>query len=375
MRVLALALLFAATSAMADTPPPPAPAPGAPADTPPASIWKPTQDGGLEHLQSGLSCPGRFLRYHRSNALHYDDFGLDVSCNYAGEGADLTVYVTRRQTGDIAAAMTEAKRELTVGRAERHPQLLGDSQPVVGGVRFLKALYFLDQGLHSSIWIADLNGWTLEYRASYLINKEADAEADLGPLTALVQASAGARLAACAKALPPERAGVAVTDKQDLQQAALMASLMGSAAVLSALEHKTPALPAPASSPVFWCAEQPLKRDGHPLLFWRGIDAAGLDSGEDKVSLMTVGPPPSMELTPDRLGDLVRLAKDKNAASRWTASIGNEGKVSFYGFFAGRPSADAAADLYGAVVSGTAKALGGYSIDGKNINLTMPTDK
>jgi hypothetical protein len=373
MRVLTLALLFAATSAMADTPPPPVPAPGAPPQAPPASIWKPVQDGGLEHLQSGLSCPGKTGRFTRTEAHAFDDFGLDVGCNYVSPETEITVYLTRRTTGDLPAAMTEAKRELLQYGESKHPKALGDSQPTLGGLVWSKALYGEDGDRHSSIWITDLSGWTLEYRATYPIADEARTEADIAAINGLVRASAGERLSLCLKSPSPVRSGVRVVDKQELEKQAMMSSILGGAAMAAVQDQKAQAVKAP--QPIVSCVEQSVRRNGHPLLFWRGVDPSGADAQADKISLVTSGPPPTIDISADHLANLISAVNDAGGATRWTASNEHGGKVTIFGYFNGRPSADAAADLFDDVVTGRTKAIGGYSVDGKKINIIMPTDK
>jgi len=358
---------------MADTPPPPVQAPGPAPEAPSASIWKPTQDGGLEHLQSGLSCPRIIGRFKRTEAHTFDDFGLDVGCNYSSPGTEITVYLTRRTTGDLSAAMAEAKRELLQYGEAKHAKALGDSQSAMGGLAWSKALYGEDGDVHSSIWIADLGGWTLEYRATYPVGDEAWTEADIVAITGMVQASAGEHLSLCLKSPTPVRSGVRVVDKGVLEKQAMMTSILGGAAMAAAQDPKAQVVKAP--QPIVSCVEQSLRRNGHPLLFWRGVDPSGADAQSDKISLVTHGPAPTIDITADHLANLISAVNDGVGPTRWTASNEHDGKVTIFAYFNGRPSADAAADLFDDVVTGRTKAIGGYSVDGKKINIIMPDGK
>src|SRR5580704_19085749 len=126
----ALVVAVFATAAAADTPPPAASdATAAPARPTPRSIWRLDEAGAAEHLQTGLSCPARVGEFDRTQLVNYDALGFDVDCNYArADGADITVYLTRRSGTTAADAVTEAKRELLIVRAARHPALISETR-------------------------------------------------------------------------------------------------------------------------------------------------------------------------------------------------------------------------------------------------------
>jgi hypothetical protein len=286
MRVLILAMLFSAASAAADTlPSQTAGSAENPPRSQPLSIWRPVGDGGQEHLQSGLLCPLAFAGYSRTQIDLYDHAGLDVSCNFAIGHRDITVYLTRRSDSTIEDAMAEAKRELFQVRAALEPKPISETRPSVGGIAWDTALYSLNGGFRTAIWMADLDGWTLEYRASYPDGDEDQVLADIATLTAIVQKSAGARLDLCHRSPVPTRTGQVVTEPKALSQAAMMTALLGGGELAAAAAGK----PAAKVADVTWCVEQAIPHGSSPLLYWRGVDQNGVDALTDRLTPMTHG--------------------------------------------------------------------------------------
>jgi hypothetical protein len=365
MRLLVLAMLFSAASALADTPPQSAAPPAGPSQ--PLSVWRPLDGGDLEHLQSGLTCPSTFAGYRRTQIDLYDHAGLDVSCNYAADQRDLTVYLTRRAGSSVADALTEAKRELFQVRAAMAPTPISETRSKAGGLDWVIALYSLNNGLHTGIWMADLDGWTVEYRASYQASAEDQVLADIGALTAMVQRSAGARLDLCARSPSPTRGGAVVTDQKALSQAALMTGLLGGGAMAAAADGK----PIQAPAPVTWCVEQPIPNGGGTLLYWRGVKDDGGDARTDRLTPMTVGPPPALVVAPDELANLVALAQAH--AGRWVATIDGGDQIRVFGYFTDRPSPELLTGLFNDIASGKAKPLVGYGARGKSVTISMPS--
>jgi hypothetical protein len=334
----ALAMLVVANSAAA----PPGPAPNA--QQPPLSVWRVGDDGGVQHLQSGLSCPQQVAGYRRTGLLVYDAYGLDIDCNYNDGREDITVYLTRRSSGDIGAAMASAKNQLELFGGARHARLLSESRSTVGGLPWSVALYGEDNGVRSAIWMADLDGWTLEYRVTYPAANAAKIISDIESITALVARSAGRQLDLCAKAPPVRRNGAAVTDAQALDRSAKMSSIAGASG-----SDKTKD-PAPALT---WCLEAPLQMAKGHALFWRAVTPSGADARLDQVSVMSMEAPPTMRIAPDA----------SDGAGQWVASMDRWGLTLLYGYFKGRPSPQAAQDLYARVLTGEAKIIGGYSVE------------
>ncbi len=366
-RLLTLGLLMLATPAMADIP-------VAPVKTEPAaaplSVWRPVAAGAFENPQSGLVCPAKVGEYGRTDLQLYDKFGFDVSCNYLFGRTDITVYLTRRDAAEgVDAAMAEAKRELLDVRASLHPQALSDSRSVDAGLAWMTALYALDGGRHSAIWIADLNGWTLEYRATYPAAQDPETTTDLKRFTATVESSAGARLALCAKSTPPTRDGERMTARKDLEADAMMTSLLGAAALAAVQEGKGAEEP-----PTTWCAEAGVATTNPHMVFWRGVGPDGANADADEISLVSDGPPPTLDIASDQLASLVDdAAHGKDKPPRWTATMRQNDQTLIYAYFAGRPAIADVADLFAQILLGKAKAVGGYSAKGKNITILTPS--
>lgn len=126
-----------------------------------------------------------------------------------------------------------------------------------------------------------------------------------------------------------------------------------------------------ADPPTTWCAETPIEKDGRRLLFWRGVDGDGADASVDQVTLMTDGPPPTLNIAPD-MGSFVDAVAKGGGKARWAATLEYEGQTLIFGYFDGRPAADASADLFARALSGEAKPVGAYAADGKTITIGMP---
>ena len=370
MRLLALALIFAANAALAD-----APASANTPDAPMQSVWRPVA-GGYEHLQTGLVCPERFDGYHRTEVATFDAYGLDVGCNYSIGTASLAVYLTRRdEAGGLDAAMTEAKRELLQAGAAHHAQLLSETAAHAGGLDWTVALFGEDGDMHSAIWVADLFGWTFEYRATYPAADETRMVAEIGTITASVRSSAGARLQLCAKAPQPARPGTVVTDAAQIQSAAMMSSLLGGAMQMAAQDHKgKPEDAAVVDAPPTWCVDKATTRDDHPMVFWRGVRADATSAPEDRITLATLDRPPlTLDLSAGGLAGLIDAVNKKDdKPEQWAASLQHGDQTLIFGYFAGRPSAELVIDLFARLLSGKQKAVGGYSAKGKNLTILTP---
>ncbi len=292
MRIALIAVLFAATSAVADVPK----EVREPESSPPLSIWRATADGGAEHLQSGLICPSGSGPFHRVATTVFDAFGLDVGCSYASPEATLTVYLTRRSGSDIAAALAEAKRELLQFGASRHPVALAEQSRADFGLLWTVVPYDEDGGLRSSIWIADLNGWTLEYRTTTKSADDLAMSSRLGAVTDAIRNSAGVRLALCARSQAPRRGAALMKRTKEISESSLMTSLLGAAAVSAAQESPVQTLPEPT-----WCFEDAATKAGYNLVVARGVRADGSDANADQVTLLTQERPPILSVASNSL--------------------------------------------------------------------------
>ncbi|HEY3889636.1 MAG TPA: hypothetical protein VGL73_13745 [Caulobacteraceae bacterium] len=369
MRVLILAMVFSAASALADTPPSPrvAQPPDTVARSQPPGIWRPTADNGLEHLQSGLACPAMFAGYRRTRVDLYDRVGLDVSCNYAADRRDITVYLTRRSGSRVEDALAEAKKELFQLRAAMQPKPISEMRSKAGGLDWVTALYGLNNGLRTGIWMADLDGWTLEYRASYQASEEGQVLGDIAALTAIVRTSAGARLDLCARSPSPARTGVAVTEQAEISKTAMMTALLDGGALGAAAEGKPIGKPAAA---ITWCVDRPIPTSPRPLLYWRGVTDDGGDALTDRLTPMTDGLAPALVVAPDELANLV--ARAQSSREHWVATIAGEDQTQVFGYFTGRPSPELLTELLIGIASGKTKALIGYGFHGKTLMISAP---
>jgi len=357
-----------ATAALADAPAPVANAP--PVDAPPASVWRLTPDGSYEHLLTGLDCPAKLGRYSRRVVQAFDAFGLDVGCDYAGHTAGLTYYLTRRTVPGLDAAMAEAKHELEQFGAARHPQFVSETTSSGDGLDWTIATYSDDGGLRDAIWIADLSGWTLEYRATYAAAEELQVAGEIKAFAAAVRASAGARLQTCAKASPAERHATPVTDQAEINSASMMTSLLGGVGQAAADSKSAQPLPAPTL-----CVEQTGRYANVPLVFWRSLGADGSDQLLDQVTTVSSGPPVTVSFAGGGLSGLVAALGESKAGKpmQWTATLDRKGQTLIFGYFSGRPSIDQMGALVAGMLSGTVKPVGGYRAKGKAITIFMPS--
>lgn len=334
MRGLLLAALLAATPALA------APTGDAPSEQLPLSVWRLTAEGP-EHLQSGFRCPPRIGDLERAGVTTYDGFGLDVSCGWNSKRSVITVYLTRGVALD--KAYESAKAALMSHNEARAPRLIAERQVSMGGLDWRRADYRLDAASESAIWMADLHGWILEYRATYPEDAAQAVEDQLRAVTDLVLATAGARLDLCGRAEPPERAGREVKPTR-------------------AAAGDTAAGPGPA--PTF-CVEKAWSGEGLNLLFWRGVAADGSDARVDRLTPMTMDAPPALESRLDETGTQV-------GRERWAATITQGAQTSIFAYYEGRPSAETLRPLLVGILRGKARPIGGYSVDGKAVSAETP---
>jgi len=370
-----LAACLAAGAAFADTPdigrPGAAPKP-IPAPNYPQSVWRVT-GGTAEHLQSGLVCSHDVYTFRAVSVQTFDRYGLDVSCGYTDGGAGaLTVYLTRVAPDlDLGAIFASAKGALTKAGAAKHPVLAGEDRPADGGLAWMRATYAEDAGVRTSVWMARLApDWLVQYRATYPAEHEGPAFAALSRITRQVEASAGARLKLCAAVAPPARTGVRITDAEELRAQAMAASLADGAAPGQAEGAGKPVDMPPAA----WCLEGPASANAIPMLFWRGVRADGSDARVDRVTVMTTGPAPELDIGFDSVTYLGPAGPAGGALTRqlWTAASHQVGQTWIYGYFNGRPGPAAAGAFFADVLQRRARALGGYQADSRTANPPPP---
>jgi hypothetical protein len=369
MRALAFALVLAglAGPALADASAAASPATDVPPPLP-QSVWRTSDGDDLVHLQSGLSCPHEYAGLHRTEAKLFDGLGFDVGCNYAAPGVALTVYIFRRPANTVAAAMAQAKDEyLTLG-ADRHPTPISEGSVGDGGLTWSTALYAEDGNLRSGIRVAELQDWIVLYRVTYRTSAEAAAGAGMSEMSTLVRTSAGAQLDRCAKSPTPKRDGARITSAKAVQDAAMMTSILGGAMLSAAADKKAKDDSSPVQE-ITWCAEAPMQVAPYRMIFWRAVDADGEDADLDRITVASIGPAPTLALAADGLAGLIG---GNGGPVHWAATMSGGNGATIYAYFKSRPSSASVAALFSDILSGKAKPVGSYAVDGKSISIGVP---
>lgn len=213
-----------------------------------------------------------------------------------------------------------------------------------------RATYAFEGDTRSEIWLGAFHGWTLKYRVTYPEADRAAIHAQLSAVTRSVQATAGARLALCAKSKTPSRRGRLIDP----------AGLMSSPIMLAALMSQV-AAPTPKDGAPVYCAEQAFQVEGDKrFLLWRGVQPDGGDARADRVTAMTTGAPPTLDVALDEAGNAITARLSGRRQSRWVGTMGSAKGVDVYGFFDSRPSPQTMLFLLDKVVAGEAKPIGGY---------------
>lgn len=202
--------------------------------------------------------------------------------------------------------------------------------------------------------------------------------ADIKTISAGIQSSAGPRLQLCARTGPPARPGKAVTDAAKIQSAAMMSSILGGAVLAAAEEHKSkPAQDLVPDPPPTWCVDEAMTQDGYSMVFLRGVRDDATNAPDDRITLATRDRPPvTLNVSAGGMEGLVNAEINKDhAPDQWTARMQLGDQTLIFGYFAGRPSAALVSDLFARVLSGRQKAVGGYSVKGKNIAIVISPEK
>lgn len=334
------------------------------------SIWRTDDKGGIVHLQSGLACDAQVGDFRRTGVTAFNATGLDISCNYMDAQKTLiTIYLTRRANDSLADDFAEAERELIGAYPDASNISAPQSTAVPAGPAMQSAFYARQGGqIREGIWIGDLSGWTLEYRATWAQSEEAQTLSEIALLTQKAVQSASPQTGICAKAVPPVRDGAIITDKDEISQYLMMQSLLGAAEAVT--DQKT----APGK-PVTWCAEGAAGPADAHLLLWHAVYGDGSDASADKITPATEEEPMQLMSAPDMLANLADGSGDKKKADarpRWTVSVSQGQKVWIFAIYDGRPGVEALAQFATDIAADKAKPLGGYSVNGKNITIEIP---
>ncbi len=333
----------------------------------PKSIWQTDDADVATNLQSGLRCDRSVGKFERTMLLVYDSFGFDVSCNYKNASGDgVTIYLTQRgRSRTLADDLEEAKRGLLQLSPDARALPDDPQQTFPSDLTWLHLVYAEHAGVtNSGIWIADLGGWTLEFRATYPPADNSSVQEEMSLLTTAAEKSAGKHLTACSKAPPVVRSGAPLEDKQKLSALSLMWAMTQAVG-----EQKSPS----AEAPVEWCVEQVVADEKTPMILWRNIAGDGQNGPLDRVMLMTIDVPPSLICSGDSMLSEIE-ASHGNQVLIYPISFDGGERASLIGLYAGRPSADALIATAKKVFTGSNHPLSSYSRSGKSIDIALPPE-
>jgi hypothetical protein len=237
--------------------------------SPPKSVWDIDMDGSATHLQSGLVCPHASGDFIRVDVIMYDRLGFDVSCGYNGRAAAITLYLTRRDPSRLDADFQDEKQQVVSKTPSAAPN---DGALLFSSNLDWKSAGFSERNgaLRSDLWLASLSGWEFQIRATYAANDTARVAAALVDLSADVEKSAGAHLAACAASPQAQRGGA----QKVVDDAALLKlSLSGAMGAVAA-----------GNNPANWCADGAFQVGPTPFILWRNIGAPGKVNFADRIT-------------------------------------------------------------------------------------------
>lgn len=334
------------------------------------SIWTVEGDGTATHLESSLRCDGQVGDFRKTSVFVFDSFGFDIDCNYVDTRSNLiTMYLTKRDRLDVDAEFADAKRQLLKLEPDATP-LLAEAQATFPSDLPMQHLIYAEHGdvIHSGIWIADLGGWMFEFRATYFAGDEKAVLDEMAVLTANAEKSAGVHLGQCAKALTPERKGTLAEfgAGQDIKSIVLMTGLMQAGS--SALTDKDPVKNPPPDTQ--WCAETAIRAAEVPVVLWHGIHPDGGDAQTDRITGVTLEPPPIVETSFD-----VVVTESLKKGPTWVAILRDRQKGWIYTYYIDRPGLDQLAPLYRDVVARKLKPLLGYGYENKKITFDVPPEE
>lgn len=323
-------------------------------DSLPLSIWR--ADG--THLQSTLTCPAKVGKFERITLTPFDNFGFDVGCNfdYRGE-ARITLYLTRRKGGSLADDLEIAKSALKQNMTSA--QLIDGATAAPTGLPFTGSIYAVSGSIRTAVWVAEVSGWTMKFRATYRTENEAEVIATMTSLAENTKKTAATHLAACAAAPAVTRDGKEIADKDRIMTLSLMAGILDATAETKGVK--------PAEQ---WCAEESAGDQETPMLFWRNI-AAGNAGPVDRMSLMTMGEPPMLLSTGNPTASLIEedSGKGKGLIHQLTEKRGTTTYV--FTYFEGRPSASTLTPLAKDIFLGKRNPVSSY--DSKSNTITVPS--
>lgn len=324
------------------------------------SVWQMNAAGTAVHRQSHWQCPLRFGDFARHDVHIFDAFGLDVSCDYRwANGTEITLYLTRRSGGDLAADFEAAKQAMTDRKDNAGVKPVADVlMPTLPTTRtWLQAVYANTSGkMRTGVWYAWYGDWEFEIRATYRTNEEPAVMTAMGQMADEAAKTAEAHLLRCQHAGIPARAGQPITTKD---------KIFGSVVTFGALlgmDRKRGTDDAGTGKdllglwhPADWCVDGSVGDTDMPMLMWHGIDAQGAAMPVDRLELMTLGPPPILESRLDPVQP--QLNGEPAAADTYAVLMQQDTAFVLYAFYAGRPEPKRLADTLRAIAKETASPL------------------
>lgn len=333
-------------------------------------IWQMSDDGSALHLQSGLVCPAKWGAFTRGRPATFDTLGTDIGCDYQnGLGTEVTMYLTQRHGQWPGDDLAKAQAELQ----QFHPGYTLLPPSAEGALEcdapWKRVLYGGNKDtLHSGIWLRDLGGWTLEFRASYAAISAGDAVAAMNALAAQALSSAGTHLAACAAAAPVERTGTAVTDDATLMMMVILAAAATGAADID--KSKDADAKPVAHLPENWCVEP---AGNSAALFWRNIAS---DNHNGAVDRLTVDGETNQQVIVVEGAPLLALVANTGARAdaplTHMVTLTQGTLIYILGIYDGRPSAADVFALARDILTEKRKPLAARDMKTGKVNIYMP---
>lgn len=368
---IAAAFVALAGAARADTPPA-ATANPAPGSGIPHSVWQLDDLGNATHLQSQWQCPARFGDYKRHDLRTYDAYGLDVSCDYAGEDGDITLYLTKRSGGDLNADFEGAKKAILQRVPDATPAAESEPSTFASDRSWVEQIYAGHGGAaRDGVWYAWAGDWEFEIRATYLASRTADTLAMLKQMTDAARPATD-HLARCAKSAVTTRDGTIVSEEDKV---AMVVAYTASAVAEQLPDSTAQFAPDPATLPVEWCAEDGVHDAEAPVLLWHGLNGAGQAVEADRASLMTMGDPVVLESRVDPELNKIEAELKRADLPIYAVTVANGDDVDVLGFFAHRPDGAALAHLMADIVHNRMHIAGKYNLKTKQITIVTPEKK
>src|SRR3569832_1334237 len=128
--------------------------------TPPRSVWDNDLDGTALHQISTLQSPTNRGTFRRINIQLYDKVGFDVGCDYRGNTAEITLYLTQIDPAKFDEHFEAARKALMDNRPNAVAR--DGALPLPLGFEWRRASYVLPNGAVSDVLMAPLHGWYFE---------------------------------------------------------------------------------------------------------------------------------------------------------------------------------------------------------------------